>query len=102
MPMFDFKCGKCGTKEERFIYPGSALEKKCSICGSSDYKRLFSGFKSMVEYTDSDEHMRKVIDPGISEIYEQIGREAMDHDANTLENVFGTEQIRSTLAESDD
>lgn len=102
MPMFEFKCADCNLRREHFVYPGAPLEKICSVCGSKNYQRQFSRFKATIEYADSSEHFEKVINPGVNEIYDRIGREALNEDANTLENVFGTESVKSTIAEKDD
>lgn len=102
MPMFEFKCDQCGARSEHFFYPGADLVKSCSKCGSSNYRRQFSRFRSTIEYSDSHEHMERVINPGVDEIYSKIGKETLDHDASTLENVFGTDQIKQTLVEADD
>ena len=102
MPMFDFRCDDCGNRGEHFIYSGDPLIKICPMCGRGDYKRQFSSFRSTVEYSNPDEHMEKIINPGVSEIYSKIGREALDEDAGTLENVFGADSVKATIAETDD
>lgn len=102
MPLFEFKCDDCKIKREHFIYAGAPIEKICPRCSSKNYRRQFSTFRSAIEYSDSNEHMERVITPGVNEIYSKIGREALDHDAGTLESVFGSDNIKQTLAETDD
>jgi len=44
MPMFEYKCNKCGHKTE-FLEKSSGKSKHvCEKCGSSDMQKLFSGF----------------------------------------------------------
>ena len=102
MPMFDFKCEDCGFKREHFVYAGPAIDKKCHKCGSARYTRQLGRFKVSVEYSNSREHMENVIQPGVNELYAQIGRETLDEDAGTLENLFGTEVIKESIIEKDD
>lgn len=102
MPMFNFRCEDCRFGREHFISPGGSLDKVCPKCGSIKYNRQFSKFRARIEYSDPAEHLEKVINPGVDEIHQQIGREALDEDAATLENVFGEGKVKHTLAETDD
>ena len=102
MPMFNYRCTDCFHKQEHFTQAGTSSDKACPKCGSTKYAKLFSKFKANIEYANHHEHNERVIDPGVAEIYNQIGKEALDEDANTLENVFGTEKVKHTLAETDD
>jgi len=44
MPIFEYKCKKCGYKTE-FLEKSSIKNKHvCEKCGSSDMQKLFSGF----------------------------------------------------------
>jgi putative FmdB family regulatory protein len=44
MPIFEYKCEKCGHKTE-FLEKSSGKKKHvCEKCGSSDMRKLFSGF----------------------------------------------------------
>jgi len=44
MPIFEYKCNKCGAKSE-FLEKSSGKNKHvCEKCGSSDMKKLFSYF----------------------------------------------------------
>jgi putative FmdB family regulatory protein len=44
MPIFEYKCNKCGHKAEFLEKSGSKDKHLCEKCGSSDMKKLFSGF----------------------------------------------------------
>jgi len=102
MPMFDYKCPDCQYKQQHFLAIGAGFEKVCPKCGSEKYARKFGMFKSSVEYSNQEEHMAKVIEPAVAEIYSQIGKEALDDDAGTLENIFGDGKVKDTFAEKDD
>lgn len=102
MPMYEFACSDCKFAAEHFVYPGGRLEKSCPKCDSKRYSRRHSRFKSTIEYANPDEHFERVIDPAVNEIYSQIGRETLNEDANTLENLFGTDNVKSTIVEKDD
>jgi len=45
MPIFEYKCNKCGHKTE-FLESSSNSKNKhvCEKCGSGDMQKLFSGF----------------------------------------------------------
>jgi putative FmdB family regulatory protein len=102
MPMFDYKCSDCKYAQEHFVRPSSGFEKTCPKCSSANYLRQFSAFKTNIEYSDNHEFTEKVINPSIDETYRQIGKEALDQDTDTLDNIFGTEKVKHTFSESDD
>jgi len=59
MPIFEYKCNKCGHTTE-FLEKGSSVDKHvCQRCRSSDLQKLFSNFavghndKSTPRYPDS-------------------------------------------------
>ena len=43
MPIFEYKCEKCGQQFEAFLQR-SSQEVSCSSCGSKKLTRLFSAF----------------------------------------------------------
>ncbi len=44
MPIFEYKCNKCGQKTEFLEKSSSKSKHVCEKCGSSDMQRLFSAF----------------------------------------------------------
>lgn len=102
MPMFDYVCGKCKHRQSHFVQTGDQFSKPCPTCGSADYSKTFSPFKSDVEYSNTHEYNERVMTPAVNEVYQTIGREALDEDTKTLENVFGSEAVSNTLAPTDD
>ncbi len=44
MPIFEYKCNKCGSKTEFLEKSNSKGNHLCKKCGSSDLQKLFSGF----------------------------------------------------------
>jgi putative FmdB family regulatory protein len=44
MPIFEYKCNKCGHKVEFLEKANSSKKHSCEKCGSNDMKKLFSGF----------------------------------------------------------
>ncbi len=44
MPIFEYKCNKCGNKTEFLEKSGGKSKHVCKKCGSSDMQKLFSGF----------------------------------------------------------
>jgi putative FmdB family regulatory protein len=49
MPLFEYKCGKCGSVTE-FLESANARKKhSCSECGSDDTSKQFSTFAPMVK-----------------------------------------------------
>ncbi len=50
MPVFEYRCGDCGTKYDHYHKSLSNQEEvKCPECGSSNNKKLFSSFAPSVE-----------------------------------------------------
>ena len=44
MPIFEYKCSKCGHKTEFMEKSNSRNKHVCEKCGSLDMQKLFSGF----------------------------------------------------------
>ena len=47
MPIYEFKCNKCGNIFERLVFPSDGEDKViCPDCGEGDTHRLMSSFSS--------------------------------------------------------
>lgn len=101
MPLFDFKCRNCLATREHFVFV-STDKVKCPICKSDNYHRTFGNFRVNVTYANSSEHIEKKLNPELEEMYQQIGREALNEDSKTLDNLFGEEKVKHTYGEADD
>ena len=44
MPIFEYKCQKCGHTMEILEKSGNKSQHICEKCGNPDTKKLFSGF----------------------------------------------------------
>jgi putative FmdB family regulatory protein len=44
MPIFEYKCNKCGHKAEFLEKSGSRNKHVCAKCGSDQMQKLLSGF----------------------------------------------------------
>lgn len=44
MPIFEYKCSRCGYTMEFLEKPGGTKKHTCEQCQSSDLKKLLSGF----------------------------------------------------------
>ncbi|MBA7672034.1 hypothetical protein ES703_80205 [subsurface metagenome] len=44
MPIFEYRCNKCGHKMEFLEKSSSGRKHVCERCQSSDLQKLFSGF----------------------------------------------------------
>lgn len=102
MPLFDFKCSECAFKKEHFIASGSAKILLCPKCNSAKYKRLLSVVSTNVEYSSAAEIVEHKIDPFVKETHEKIGREAINLDTKTLDNLFGEDKVKKTFYGNDD
>lgn len=50
MPIFEYKCQKCGETFENFSQRASAIKRPvCPSCGSTEAERVFSVFAGRVE-----------------------------------------------------
>lgn len=93
MPLYDYKCLACDHRQEHFVYPNANSSKRCPICQSNDYIRKVSLFKNIAE-PDND-----TIDKQVGEIYSQIGKESLEGDTKTLDNVFGEDKVNRTFSD---
>jgi len=44
MPIFEYRCNKCGHKMEFLESSSNKIKHKCEKCGSVDVQRLLSAF----------------------------------------------------------
>jgi hypothetical protein len=54
-----------------------------------------------VQYANTTEYVEKKLNPELKEMYAQIGKEALNEDAKTLDNIFGEQRVSDTYGESD-
>ena len=47
MPIFEYKCEKCGESFEKLV-PGASAKVRCEKCGSADVKKQLSRFSASV------------------------------------------------------
>lgn len=102
MPMFDYVCGDCKFKKTHFDAPRKEVDRTCPKCDSENYAKKIGGFALNVEYSTVEEINENKIDPAVAETYQQIGREALDHDSKTLDNIYGKDKVEKTFYTSDD
>ncbi|MBN1413308.1 MAG: zinc ribbon domain-containing protein [Spirochaetales bacterium] len=53
MPIFEYKCGSCGSTFEKLVRPEDKIE--CIECGSDKVAKLFSAFAAHFGSSDSAE-----------------------------------------------
>jgi putative FmdB family regulatory protein len=53
MPIFEYKCGRCGRISEFLETTGDKAVKRCSHCGSEDLKKQISAFAPRVKEGES-------------------------------------------------
>ncbi len=46
MPIFEYRCKKCGSKFEKIVLGSSEREIECPRCHSKDLTKLISAFSS--------------------------------------------------------
>jgi putative FmdB family regulatory protein len=44
MPLYEFKCQKCGRRFECLVAVGKEKDVVCAGCGSADVQKMISGF----------------------------------------------------------
>lgn len=101
MPLYIFECVDCKSKLEIFLNPG-APPSPCIKCESTNLVRKYGRFRVNVEYANTNEYLEKKLKPEMDELYGKIGREALNEDSNTLENLFGEDAVKSTYDGSSD
>ena len=57
MPIFEYKCGRCGKISEFLVAGGDKQDKKCLHCGSSELEKQFSVFSAQVKEGQSKKCM---------------------------------------------
>ena len=102
MPLNNYHCHKCNHNQEHMVYAKSLNQLNCPKCGSENYIKCLSKFKTNVEYSDNDAFMENKVQPHIKEAYEKIGREATNEDTKTLENLFGTKGVEKSITKFDE
>lgn len=60
MPIFEYRCGRCGALKNILLLKGDSEPKRCEACGSARLRRLMSGFsvRSESRGSDDDEALR--------------------------------------------
>jgi putative FmdB family regulatory protein len=60
VPIFEYRCGRCGALKNFFLLNGGPEPKRCEACGSTRLRRLMSGFsiRSESRGSDDDEALR--------------------------------------------
>ncbi len=53
MPIFEYKCKKCGHKTEFLEKAGSDKKHTCEKCGSNDLQKMFSTFSATISSKSS-------------------------------------------------
>ncbi|MHC4124750.1 MAG: FmdB family zinc ribbon protein [Planctomycetota bacterium] len=49
MPIFEYKCGKCGKRSEFLEKSSRQPSRTCSYCGSKDLQKLLSTFVPQIK-----------------------------------------------------
>jgi len=101
MPLFDFKCSDCNFSKEHFLKTANDIKKTCPKCGSENYSKRIGTFRMEVEYKDNYEHKKYKQDREMQEVYARIGKESLDEDTKTLDNLFGEEKVKQTFYGTD-
>lgn len=101
MPLYDFSCKDCDFSKEHYVH--SHEDKKvCPECGSESYQAKVSKFAMNVEYSSVEDVMENKINPSVKETQERIGREALDQDTKTLDNIYGKDKVEKTFYQGND
>lgn len=62
MPIFEYKCAKCGKVTEFLESAGSRKKRLCKHCGSSNMQKQFSTFAVGVKQNGTDSKCRSCTD----------------------------------------
>jgi predicted patatin/cPLA2 family phospholipase len=102
MPLCVFVCEDCENRREHFIYNLDA-KPLCPKCQSEKYVRTgLSKFRANSEFRDRQKWLETKVNPHVNEVYEKIGKEALDFDTKTAENMFGEEKVANTFVPHDE
>ena len=64
MPIFEYKCNKCGSVTEFLESPGKKVKHLCSQCGDSSMEKMFSTFAVGVKQDGTDSKCQSCADRG--------------------------------------
>lgn len=96
-----FKCGACGKEKKHYFGSVDQVRVlKCS-CGSENYNEKLGMFSSKVNYKTQEEIMENEIDPSIDNMFLKMGKEMVNGDVATMENVYGEAAMKETFYEED-
>ena len=62
MPIFEYKCGKCGKVSEFLELGGGRKKHVCKHCGGSDMEKQFSTFAVGVKQDGTDSRCQSCTD----------------------------------------
>jgi putative FmdB family regulatory protein len=102
MPLHEFVCSDCKHKQDHFLATNSSRALVCPECESEKYVKQLSSFTMNVEYSDVKETIERKINPSVRETQAQIGREVLDQDTKTLDNLYGKDKVEKTFYNADD
>jgi putative FmdB family regulatory protein len=101
MPSYDFVCKDCSFKKEHYVATADA-KKNCPKCGSAAYNKKLPKVKVDVAFSSSEDFEERGIQPFREETLKKIGRETLNGDTKTLEDLYGTDRVKDTFYESND
>lgn len=102
MPLFIFKCEKCGSSKQHFFSTESTRVVSCAKCGETEkYKKQMGRVAMKVKHSTLADKLEAEIDPWVEETYKKIGTEMVAGDVKTLQNVFGEEKLAETYYEDE-
>jgi len=64
MPIFEYKCLKCGQVSEFLVKAGSKKKQKCTKCGSSETEKMFLSFSVGLRHDGTDSKCMGCADNG--------------------------------------
>lgn len=97
-----FHCKKCNVRKKHYLPDGSTRQPKCAKCGSAeDYTPAIGTFTMQVNYKTMEEIQEYEIDPFVNDALAKIGKEMVDGDVKTLENLVGESALKQTFHEND-
>ena len=102
MPQFLYACSACKFSKKHYFNPDSKRTLSCPKCGESQgYLRKIASFNMHVNYNSLEEIMENEVDPAVMRTYEKIGKEMVNGDVQTLQNLVGDQKMKETFYEDD-
>lgn len=74
MPLFTFKCSKCGKRKEKFLRDADQKPQMECECGEQNFERVFDFAAKGETWRGAADHFENVIKPEVDRFQERVSK----------------------------